>query len=318
MKKSIIGFIFGFILALTITVGAQTYYQFIMSDNVLYVNGVKVEMPMYNYEYTNYASIRGVAEALGLDITVTGKRIDLTSKADTSSNGSQNRTSMESTIPAPVPKPEPDPEYLKLLRENGVNVSTEDEFMQALETANVIIVKKNITLDTLIVELKNINVLVIDEGVTLKITTPNFYADCKIVNFGEILIADHGRMLFSFEPDYTMLGKIRTGGKNNEISFSMRIDRKDAADDIAYFLHPNSIYTTLEIGGYSSVGELAEIIIDKDITIPAGKTLWISYNSVLRVNKGVSLTNNGTIICYNQPIVEGKISGIGKEMVYRQ
>ena len=231
-------------------------------------------------------------------------------------------TSIESTLPSTDTEVKQDQEYFKLLRENGVNVSTEDEFMAALETANIIIVKNNMTLGAPIIELKNINVLVIDEGVTLKITTPNFYADCKIVNFGEILIADHGadhgRMLFSFEPDYTMLGKVRTEGRNNEISFSIAIDRKDAADDIAYFLHPNSIYTTLNITGYSSVGELAEIIINKDITIPAGKTLWINYNSVLRVNEGVNLTNNGTIICYNQPIVEGKISGIGKQMVYRQ
>jgi len=79
MKKSCIGFIFGVILTLTVSVGAQSYFQFIKSDNTLYVDGTKVNFDMYNYEYTNYASIRGVAEALGLDIKVTDKRIDFIS-----------------------------------------------------------------------------------------------------------------------------------------------------------------------------------------------------------------------------------------------
>ncbi|NLB78757.1 MAG: serine protease [Clostridiaceae bacterium] len=79
MKKLIIGFIFGAILMLSVNVAADTYYQFVASQNTLYVDDAKVEYPMYNYQYTNYASIRGVAEALGLDIKVTDKRIDFTS-----------------------------------------------------------------------------------------------------------------------------------------------------------------------------------------------------------------------------------------------
>ena len=64
---------------LSVNVAADTYYQFAKSENTLYVDGAKVEMPLYNYQYTNHASIRGVAEALGLDITVTDKRIDFIS-----------------------------------------------------------------------------------------------------------------------------------------------------------------------------------------------------------------------------------------------
>ena len=79
MRKIFVGFIFGAILMLSVNVAADTYYQFVASQNTLYVDNTKVEMPMYNYEYTNYASIRGVAEALGLDITVTDKRVDFTS-----------------------------------------------------------------------------------------------------------------------------------------------------------------------------------------------------------------------------------------------
>ena len=79
MKKSVIGFILGAILMLSVNVAADTYYQFAKSENTLYVDGTKIEMPMYNYQYTNYASIRAVAEALGLDIKVTDKRIDFIS-----------------------------------------------------------------------------------------------------------------------------------------------------------------------------------------------------------------------------------------------
>jgi hypothetical protein len=79
MKKSVIGFIFGAILMLSVNVAADTYYQFAKSDNTLYVDGTKIEMPLYNYQHTNHAPIRAVAEAVGLDVTVTGTRIDFTS-----------------------------------------------------------------------------------------------------------------------------------------------------------------------------------------------------------------------------------------------
>jgi S1-C subfamily serine protease len=81
MKKSVIGFIFGAILMLSVNVAADTYYQFVQSQNTLYVDGVKVDIPLYNYNYTNHAPIRAVAEAVGLDVNVTGTRIDFTSKS---------------------------------------------------------------------------------------------------------------------------------------------------------------------------------------------------------------------------------------------
>jgi S1-C subfamily serine protease len=81
MKKSVIGFIFGAILMLSVNVAADTYYQFAKSENTLYVDGTKIEMPLYNYQHTNHAPIRAVAEAVGLDVNVTGTRIDFTSKS---------------------------------------------------------------------------------------------------------------------------------------------------------------------------------------------------------------------------------------------
>lgn len=81
MKKNFACIILGFFLALSVNVAADTYYQFIASQNTLYVDGIKIEMPLYNYQYTNYAPIRAVAEAVGLDVSVVGTRIDFSSKS---------------------------------------------------------------------------------------------------------------------------------------------------------------------------------------------------------------------------------------------
>jgi S1-C subfamily serine protease len=81
MKKNFVCIIFGVFLALSVNAAADTYYQFVASQNTLYVDGVKIEMPLYNYQYTNYAPIRAVAEAVGLDVNVVGTRIDFTSKS---------------------------------------------------------------------------------------------------------------------------------------------------------------------------------------------------------------------------------------------
>jgi S1-C subfamily serine protease len=81
MKKTVIGFIFGLVFALSVSVAAETVYQFAASKYTLYVDGVKADRQMYIYQNTNYASIRSVAEALGLDVAVNGYRVDFTSKS---------------------------------------------------------------------------------------------------------------------------------------------------------------------------------------------------------------------------------------------
>jgi len=316
MKRPVVGILICFVLVVTVTVTVRIVYHLIVSDNVFNLNGIKIEN---KYEYNNYASISDIPEALVLDNTATGEKIDLTAETVTLSNGNDDNAdpsdekSMEIALSSPDPEPEPESEYLKLLRENGVNVSTENEFMEALETANVIIVKNNITLSSEFISLRNINVLVIDKGIRLTVTSPNFIPECTVVNLGEILVSGYGRMIFYNEPDYAMLGKVRTEGRDAGICFNAG---EIKAADIAYFLNEKSIYNTVNIVASSSNGKFAEIIIDKDITIPAGKTLWINGESVLHVNKGVTLTNNGTIICYNKPVVEGNIYGIGKQIVY--
>lgn len=81
MKRTVIGIILGAFLTLTVGSYAESYFQFVQSANTLYINDKKIEMPLYNYNYTNHAPIRAVAEAVGLDVNVTGTRIDFTSKS---------------------------------------------------------------------------------------------------------------------------------------------------------------------------------------------------------------------------------------------
>jgi hypothetical protein len=96
MKKFVTGLIIGAVLMLSIGSFAESLFQFKGSANTLYVDGRRVDMPMFNYQNTNYASIRGIATALGLDIKVTGTRIDFTSK-----------TEEQNVVPTPTPSPEP-------------------------------------------------------------------------------------------------------------------------------------------------------------------------------------------------------------------
>ncbi len=201
------------------------------------------------------------------------------------------------------------PSYVKQLRKNAVKVNTEKEFANALKTAYVIELKKDITLSENLVTLDDINALVIDEGVTLTVTSMNFHATCAIVNLGEIIVKDSGRMIFHSEPDYSCIGKISTRGRFAQIAFN---SGKIGADEMTYFLSEDSLYDSLNIVASSSDGKPVEILVDHDIVIPASKTLWINSGSVLHVSKGVKLTNNGTISYFNEPIIDGKIVGIGE------
>lgn len=79
-KQTITAFTLGAFLFSGIGVGAASYYQFTLSENNLYVNGAKINKSMYTYQNSNYIPLRAVAETLGMDVSVMGKRIDLTSR----------------------------------------------------------------------------------------------------------------------------------------------------------------------------------------------------------------------------------------------
>ncbi len=203
----------------------------------------------------------------------------------------------------------PDPDDINELRKNAIEVGTKSEFADALLTANVIVLKKDITIDDEFMTLEDIKALVIDEGVTLTVTCMNLHAKCAIINLGEIIVADSGRLMFFSEPDYATIGKISVKGKNAKILYGAG---KVGAEAIAYFLSEDSLFNELSLTPPYREGETVEILVDQDITIPAGKTLWMNAHSVLHVAEGVTLTNNGAIRYYVEPVVDGKIDGIGK------
>lgn len=78
-KQTITVFIITALVFGGVSVGASALYQFTLSTDSLYVDGIKVEKPLYKFNGTNYPSLRSTAEILGLDIGYTPGRIDLTS-----------------------------------------------------------------------------------------------------------------------------------------------------------------------------------------------------------------------------------------------
>lgn len=79
-KQTVISFILGAILFSGVGVGAASYFQFSLSQYTLYVDGAKVDKSLYMYQGANYLPLGEVAKALDLNTSVTGKRIDLTTK----------------------------------------------------------------------------------------------------------------------------------------------------------------------------------------------------------------------------------------------
>lgn len=78
VKSNIISFLLG--VAVTVLLGASSVFQFTLSPDVLYVDGVRIDAAMYKYEGSNYLPLRATAEALGADVAYNNGRIDITSK----------------------------------------------------------------------------------------------------------------------------------------------------------------------------------------------------------------------------------------------
>lgn len=217
-----------------------------------------------------------------------------------------------SALPAVAPASKSEPDYLYQLRQNAVEVNTAKEFSDALDTANVIVVKNNITLSDDEYSLKNLSALIINQDVTLKITSLNFKADSRIINLGEIVVTEGGRMIYYGEPDKSNIGNISIRGVYSQIAY---FTNSITANKIAHILSDDSMFNWIYFVGSSSTEDAVKCTIDRDVVIPEGKAIWINYESVLYVPEGVTLTNNGAIHYFNDPIIEGKIDGTG-DVVY--
>lgn len=78
VKQNVISFLLG--IAFTVTIGATSVFQFTLSSDTLYVDGVRVDKAMYKYEGSNHLPVRATAEALGAEVEYANGRIDITSK----------------------------------------------------------------------------------------------------------------------------------------------------------------------------------------------------------------------------------------------
>jgi len=77
-KQTIIAFVLGAFL-FSGSVGAATLYQFMATNDSLFVDGKQAKKPMYKYDGTNYVPLRAAAEILGVDVKYANNRADLIS-----------------------------------------------------------------------------------------------------------------------------------------------------------------------------------------------------------------------------------------------
>jgi S1-C subfamily serine protease len=76
-KQTITAFLIGAILFSGIGVGAATGVLFDVSNDTLYVNGARIDKPLYKLEGSNYLPLRAVAEALDATVDWEPGRIDI-------------------------------------------------------------------------------------------------------------------------------------------------------------------------------------------------------------------------------------------------
>jgi len=143
--------------------------------------------------------------------------------------------------------------------------------------------------------------IIIDTNVTLTVSAWNWGFAGLVENHGMIRVS--GRLSFSIESPN--IGDIKTVGQGT-VSFHIGATKDVGADKVEYFLGDNSIYDTLSL--FPDPGE-ANLIIDRNLIIPAGKSLWLNSACTLEVPESVTLVVLGTLTTFNDPIVKGSVVG---------
>lgn len=143
--------------------------------------------------------------------------------------------------------------------------------------------------------ISNDNTVTIDEGVTLTVKSINFFIYKKLINKGTI--DGTGRILIFDDIDGS--GKVIT---DNGLTIDRRIV---SVDEIGKYLAAGSFYTSVSFA--NSEDFLVEIA--SDLLIPRGKSLWLNGLCTLQVNEGVTLTIEGDVKTYRDPIINGTVTG---------
>ena len=180
------------------------------------------------------------------------------------------------------------------------HVNTQEELLEAsVNGSKEIVISQNMEISH-DYQLRSGTTIVIPEGVQLHIKGCSVSMEDGIIdNNGTIFI--HGGYLILPEGG-SNVGRIQTteGG-----SVTLLVKNLNA-ENIQRYLNPDSVYTNLR--WYTTSPAQLTLVIDKDLTIPAGKTLETVTN-IIKVNKGVTLTILGAVTTYYDPIIEGTVNG---------
>jgi hypothetical protein len=144
--------------------------------------------------------------------------------------------------------------------------------------------KEHLTLGTLIV----------DQGVTLTGDGCNFGVENKLIVKGAI--AGTGKIHVHGRPE----GEERIDASGGiELLLNM-VDMGKLGDYFTSPLYPRACYF---------YQEPAVVTLDRDLTIPEGKSVLLNRRCTLKVNQGVTLRIEGRLDTYNPPMIEGMVIG---------
>ena len=152
----------------------------------------------------------------------------------------------------------------------------------------------------------------IDEGVTFTVDS-DLSINGTLINNGAICGA--GKLT---------LNNPICGTGSVDMSSGLKFEIIDVGtDDLGTYLAAESIYSSVfyinpdipnSFGGKSIFNVHPDapktvITIDSDLVIPAGKSLWLNINCVLRISEGATLRIDGMLTTFNEPVIEGLVIG---------
>ncbi|MHC1693887.1 MAG: RCC1 domain-containing protein [Eubacteriales bacterium] len=182
--------------------------------------------------------------------------------------------------------------------QSKIDVTTSAEFENALKNnvANITI-KKDMKLSKNSYYIGNYTTIIVEKGVRLNIESLNFVVEGFLINRGIVSVS--GRILF--QDELSRFGDIEPID-NGEIAYYCGYVY---LAEIERLFSTDSVFTSIVI----TPGNECKIIIDRDYTLPENKHIWMNIYCTLVVKEGATLTVDGIIETYNQPILEGKVLG---------
>jgi hypothetical protein len=182
-------------------------------------------------------------------------------------------------------------------------VTSISELPDALRcNCETITIKSDLEIAERLNKIERYKTIVIDQNVTVTIGTQNFATSGQIINHGKIIVT--GTILFYEEP--LEIGNIVSQGSGDFLKpGDIEINVWPTIENILKYLSPDTIYTSVS----STPAQDTVLLIDRDITIPESKDLWLNSNIQIEVAEGVTLTVDGTVTTFVEPIIRGNVIG---------